>query len=485
MTTKNMEIHGMFCACNQESCCSSTQSETGSCKMRACRACDAEDDGSSGLAQVTSSQGSKAQELNNVSLLSRLIAERVATKRMVSSSAASQFTGTLQGKGFNWPPIPTAFIPHVHITNQGFSMDGGSLLPVNTEFDKNGAFSAQGFGNSFEASLENGVAITTPSGGLSCGGVDFWNCEGAVSVNNPSNPFFNMSLEVGTDGNAKAGAELDVFGIVTGNVSAWCGPDSCGAELNFDTDLECGEWWLDAARDRLSGSLNLMERPIELAHDTVVIMKAAAATVREFLENTDNVAECAADTIFEGDWEKNMVLSAFTGAPEFIQCLDNDGEGCESTLATIVTPFCEAMLSSSVVETAKQAIAQMRSFGGSCLDNVLPGVLDWTKAVTIGLTAQYTLPLEDKGKVATAVGTRVQAFEIGIAFDFAEDGYHVERTKCYVTGAAGTSKPIGQAVPPPIALDGTMGFAVTTWRQHQVALTSGGGDVRSVVGRRG
>lgn len=92
----------------------------------------------------------------------------------------------------------------------------------------------------------------------------------------------------------------------------------------------------------------------------------------------------------------------------------------------------------------------MKSFSDTCIAK-LPGMgwlADWTEALSIGATVEVNI-----------LG-RVQALEIGIAFEFTDDGYHVGKTKCFVGGSSGltTNKK---------SLDSDVGIEVVAWRHKE------------------
>ena len=89
-----------------------------------------------------------------------------------------------------------------------------------------------------------------------------------------------------------------------------------------------------------------------------------------------------------------------------------------NSLEEVIEPLCQSLIDSSILESAKKVIALMKSFADSCIGKILPGVVDWTKALTIGVEVDLSF-----------LGA-MNSMEFGIAFDFERDGYNVNATKC-------------------------------------------------------
>lgn len=124
-----------------------------------------------------------------------------------------------------------------------------------------------------------------------------------------------------------------------------------------------------------------------------------------------------------------LVLRLSAGGPDFIECLDEycgTSDPCSSiapckpsVLNDALKDSCDLLLNSDLTAAAEDALSRMKGFKDNCVSHALPGVVDWTKAVTIGVDVEVAVG-GDKSAIAS--------MEFGVAFRF--NGDEVEEKKC-------------------------------------------------------
>ena len=134
------------------------------------------------------------------------------------------------------------------------------------------------------------------------------------------------------------------------------------------------------------------------------IAVGAANFVKEVIENAGDFAQCGVSSLADAVATSNP----FGGAPDFIACLDShcgSSTPCDldddtqdyicpdnpGLLATAMGDFCGSLIESDLAASARRAIALMRKFEKACPAAHIPGVFEWTKAVSISASVEVEL----------------------------------------------------------------------------------------------
>jgi len=351
------------------------------------------------------------------------------------------------------------FVKATNVTKLKASLLARELVRKETIRSRSGLELMAGKGSPLSIDLDDGlnVEVWTPMGSASTS----INGDGFSAKGNVAGHGGNMNVDNdGISGSGRVGpaqANFDVngnganfntqvvtpVGILTTSVSCdWAdGPAGCSPDLDFDPDMECPMWWLEAVLDTAKGSFSIYNSPVEFSKDVIKVLKASTKAVGKLLKQSSEVDQCVAES---GMFDQTAF---FSGTPDVVECLDkhaDQGPGCESTITKVLGPVCKDILSSDMAAIAKQAMGKVRGFYHACMEKVLPGMLDDFEALTIGMVGEW----QKDGKV--------QGFELGVAFEF-EDNGDVKRSKCYLAGHAGTENEI---------LGAALSVQVAAWRDR-------------------
>lgn len=118
-----------------------------------------------------------------------------------------------------------------------------------------------------------------------------------------------------------------------------------------------------------------------------------------------------------------------------------------------MAPLCGPLLASSLGDAAKEAIKKVKGGANACIKNLLPGVMDWTKAITIGM------------EVEVSFGATSQVIEFGVAYRF-DGGLDIKESKCYVGASAAVS--LTDLPAPDLSFAASGGVNIVAWRGARI-----------------
>lgn len=231
---------------------------------------------------------------------------------------------------------------------------------------------------------------------------------------------------VGPEG-VQASGEVSLLGVIGASGKAGCTPDGCYGDGYAWHDEECANFW----KRQFSPPVQLPAfkmKPIVLQASDIDVLRKASQSVMAALEGAGSGAKCATKSmgnpshlcLTEGDCPPRDEVIFDPG--QFVECLDREG-----LTEAIIAPVCSALHDSVIIEQATEVVAEMASFGGSCLDGVLPGIGDFTKAFTASVDFGVT------------VGDKSFTASVGLALSFAKEnhGLTVDKSSCFVAGSFG------------------------------------------------
>merc|ERR1719163_523308 len=257
----------------------------------------------------------------------------------------------------------------------------------------------------------NGVSVSTPVGGISITDQGLQGQVGVpgiaefkVSINNDGfstsantlggsysmtinndgfkadvkTKLFSYGVDIGPNG-VNVNGEVNVFGIVGVSFEAGCGPNGCYGQGDAFFNTDCALFWLNMLANPMK-ALNFKMNPLQIAKDAFNLMKGVTQSAINALKRYENIANC---------------ISYRSIPDEFLECLGGDEgsngfygnfDGLPDTLKPILKPMCDQIYNSEIVAQAISAIANIKSYTGTCLAAVFNDeLLKWTDAFTVGV----------------------------------------------------------------------------------------------------